>query len=154
MNLVLTKRGQYAVKAARALAMAYDGEYHKTREVVAETGLPARFAPQVLADLREAGITEARAGPSGGHRLSRSPHDISLLEVINAAEHTLIESRCMISGEPCPPAENCFVHPVWAAAQAALLESLEAATLADLVGEERLPDESEPRRGAPIAASR
>jgi Rrf2 family iron-sulfur cluster assembly transcriptional regulator len=153
VNLVLTKRGQYAVKAARALALAYDGEYHKTREVVSATGLPARFAPQILADLREAGITEARAGPSGGHRLSRPPHDISLLEVINAAEHTLIESRCMIKGKRCPPAEKCVVHPVWAAAQTALLESLEAATLSDLVSEEGLPDEDGPLGAASIAAS-
>lgn len=154
MNLVLTKRGQYAIQAARALALAYDGGYHKTREVVSKTDLPARFAPQVLADLREAGITEARAGPAGGHRLARPPCDISLLEVVNAAEHTLIESRCMITGKTCPPAENCFVHPIWAAAQTALLESLEAATLADLVREDGMTDQSDQLGTARIAASR
>lgn len=133
MNLVLTKRAQYAVRAAIALARAHGSGWRKTREVSSETGLPARFAPQVLTDLREAGITEARAGRRGGHRLSRSPHHISLLDVINASEHTLIESRCMLSGEPCPPADPCVAHATWSAATMSLLQALRATTLADLV---------------------
>lgn len=152
MNLVLTKRGQYAVKAARALAIVDDGSYHKTKEIVSMTGLPARFAPQILGNLRAAGLTEARAGPAGGHRLARAPAEITLLEVINAAENALIESRCMVTGEPCPPAEQCSLHPVWAAAQTALLASLEAATLANLVSNELAISSRRPANSAAAGA--
>lgn len=141
MNLVLTNLGQYAVKAALALARSHNGTYRKSREIVTETGLPARYAPQVLSVLREAGITETRAGRLGGHRLARPPAEISLLDLINAAEHTLVESRCMLSGELCTPGSHCFAHETWAAAQKALLKVVGETTLADLV------DMREGRRG-------
>jgi Rrf2 family protein len=102
VDLALTRRGDYAVRAALCLARA-GGEagYVKIREVAATMALPASYTPQVLRLLAEAGLAEARAGRDGGYRLTRPPDEIALLEVVEAAEGAFRLERCILRGGPC-----------------------------------------------------
>jgi Rrf2 family protein len=86
MDLALTRRGDYAVRAALCLARRADGGYVKIREVAAAMALPPSYTPQVLRLLAAAGLAEARAGRGGGYRLTRPPGEVALLEVVEAAE--------------------------------------------------------------------
>jgi Rrf2 family protein len=133
MDLALTRRGDYAVRAALCLARQ-DGEgYVKIREVAAAMALPASYTPQVLRLLAEAGLAEARAGRDGGYRLTRSPDEIALLEVVEAAEGAFRLERCILRGGPCHWEQACAVHAAWSAAVQATRDSLARTTLADLV---------------------
>jgi Rrf2 family protein len=146
MDLTLTKRGDYTVRAAIALARAYDPDgYHKIREVTADMMLPPRYTAQILALLARAGLAEARAGRGGGYRLSRRPEDISLLEVVEAAEGPLQPQRCTLRGGPCRWEDACPVHWAWSEAGDAFRRSLAAATLGSIA---KVDATLEPR-GAP-----
>lgn len=130
MDLTLTKRGDYAVRAAISLARAYDPNgYRKIREVTADMLLPPRYTAQILALLARAGLAEARAGRDGGYRLSRKPEEISLLAVVEAAEGPLQPQRCTLRGGPCRWEDACPVHWAWAAAAEGLRQSLDEHTL-------------------------
>jgi Rrf2 family protein len=133
MDLALTRRGDYAVRAALCLAKRSDGRYLKIREVVASMGLPPSYTPQVLKLLAEAGIAEARAGRDGGYRLTRAPAAVSLLEVVEAADGPFRLERCILRGGPCHWEQACAVHAAWSAAVLACRASLAGTTLADLV---------------------
>lgn len=62
MDLALTRRGDYAVRAALCRAKrGGEGRYVKIREVAETMALPASSTPQVLRLLAEAGLAEARA---------------------------------------------------------------------------------------------
>lgn len=81
MELTLTKRGDYLVRAAICLARAYGGsDYCKIREVAEAMELPRSYTPQILGVLVQAGWAEAKAGREGGYWLRRDPARISLLE--------------------------------------------------------------------------
>ena len=129
MDLSLTKRGQYVVRAAIALARAHDDGYLKTREIAATMNVPGQYAPQVLTLLRNAGLTESRAGALGGHRLSRPPGQISLLDVVRAAEGEIDGAACMLSGGLCGHGDECVLHQPWQNAQRALLAALASTSL-------------------------
>ena len=134
MDLTLTRRGDYAVRAALSLGRAYSQEgYRKIREVAEEMELPARYTPQILRLLGKAGLAEARAGRDGGYRLKRDPADVSLLEIVEAAEGPLRPARCTLSGGPCHWEDMCAVHPAWEDATNALRESLAKVTLAQVL---------------------
>jgi Rrf2 family protein len=134
MDLRLTRRGDYAVRAALCLAGLWgDGRYLKIREVAAAMDLPLSYTPQVLRLLAGAGLAEARAGRDGGYRLVREPDGISLLEVVEAAEGAFILDRCILRGGPCHWEQACAVHGAWGAAVTAWRASLGRTTLADLV---------------------
>jgi Rrf2 family protein len=134
MNLALTKRGDYAMRAALSLSRAYgdEGGYRKIREVAEEMQLPIRYTPQILRLLSKAGLAEARAGRDGGYRLSRPPRSISLLEVVEAAEGPLRSNECTLRGGPCHWEDMCAVHPAWEAAAEALRSTLDGVSLADV----------------------
>jgi len=133
MNLTLTKRGDYAVRAAISLAREQkSGTYKKIREVAGEMALPVRYTPQILSCPARAGLAQARAGRNGGYRMLRDPATVSLLEVIEAAEGPLRSERCTLSGGPCHWESMCALHPAWEDAGEALRRSLATVTLASL----------------------
>ena len=134
MDLALTRRGDYAVRAAFCLAKwAGDGRYVKIREVAQAMALPASYTPQVLRLLADAGLAEARAGRDGGYRLTRPPAEVPLLDVVEAAEGSFRLERCILRGGPCHWEHACAVHAAWSAAVQACRDSLRQTTLADLV---------------------
>jgi Rrf2 family iron-sulfur cluster assembly transcriptional regulator len=134
MDLALTRRGDYAVRAALCLAKwGGDGRYVKIREVAQAMALPASYTPQVLRLLADAGLAEARAGRDGGYRLTRPADKIPLLDVVEAAEGTFALNRCILRGGPCHWDQACAVHAAWSAAVQACRDSLRRTTLADLV---------------------
>jgi Rrf2 family protein len=134
LDLTLTKRGDYTLRAAISLAKAYPmGGYRKIREIAQEMDLPLRYTPQILHLLLKAGLAEARAGQQGGYRLVCSPDKISLLEVIEAAEGPPRPDRCTLRGGPCHWESMCAVHPIWDDARAALTQVLGKRSLASVV---------------------
>ena len=149
----MTRRGDYAVRAALCLARAAGGgRYVKIREVATAMDLPASYTPQVLRLLADAGLAEARAGRDGGYRLTRPPGEVVLLEVVEAAEGAFTLERCILRGGPCHWEQACAVHAAWAAAVQACRDSLRRTTLAELVEvDERLRagDEIARRRSPP-----
>lgn len=131
--MTLSKRGDYVVRSALALARAWPaGEARKIREVVAEMGVPQTFASQILADLVKAGLAISKAGKGGGYRLSRPPEEIPLLDVVEAGEGPLRSERCALGDGPCRWDAVCPLHQTWGAATNALRQVLGATTLADL----------------------
>jgi len=131
MRLELTRRGDYAVRAAVALAARNTDGLLSTRRIAAEMRIPPRFLPQVMADLVRADLVVAQTGRSGGYRLSKPASDISLLDVIRATEHDRAVRTCILRGGLCDPDGRCDVHDAFSDARDALLNSLGRATLAE-----------------------
>lgn len=135
----MTRRGDYVVRAAIALASAWDGSgaYRKIREVAEEMRLPPSYTPHLLGILAKAGLAEAKAGRVGGYRLSRPPGTISVLEVIEAAEGSLVSRRCAIRGGPCRWDDVCALHSTVVKAAEAIRETLARTTLAEVAAADR-----------------
>jgi Rrf2 family protein len=134
VDLTLTRRGDYVLRAATSLAGAWDGAgtYRKTRDIAEDMALPLSYTPQILGLLARARLAESKAGPTGGHRLARPPEDISVLEVIEAAEGPLTVERCPMRGGPCRWDEACAFHPTWSTATEAMRASLARSSLAEV----------------------
>ena len=138
MDLQLSRRGDYAVRAAIALTRPRDAEYMKIREVAEQMQIPKQYTAQILGILGSARIAEAKAGRDGGYRLIRPAESISLLEIVEAAEGPLRSNRCTVRGGPCLWEGPCPVHFAWVEAREALRDSLARATLAAIAREDDL----------------
>lgn len=133
MNMTLSNRGDYVVRSAICLAKAYDsGASVKLREVVVDTDVPRTYASQILGDLVRAGLAVSKAGRDGGYRLVRSPSEITVLEVVEAAEGPLRSERCALGDGPCRWEAVCPMHETWIGATAALRDTLAATALSQL----------------------
>lgn len=143
MRLELTKRGDYAIRAALALARAESGERLSVRRISEDMSIPVRFLPQVMADLVRAGLATAAPGRNGGYVLARPPAELTLLDVIEAVEGDSRRQTCVLRGGPCGASGFCDVHDVFFAAQDRMLKTLASTTL------ERLPRRLGARIGGP-----
>ena len=83
----ISARVEYACVAMLDLAMAYDsGQPLQLRKIAAAHGIPSGFLVQILLQLKTAGLVTSTRGASGGYRLSRAPHDISLWDIMSVIE--------------------------------------------------------------------
>ena len=131
MQASLGRKGDYSVRAVLDLAR-HHGDRRKAREIAGEMDIPLRYLTQILASLVQNGLLDAVAGPSGGYTLARPPEEITLLEVVEAAEGPIMLESCVLRGGPCSWEDSCPVHIPWAEAQNALAARLAATTFADL----------------------
>jgi len=130
VDVTLSKRGSYAAAAAICLARAYEsGRPKKLREISAEMDIPRTFVSQILGDLVHAGIAVSSFGRDGGHRLARPPGQVSVAEVIEAAEGPLASERCALGDGPCRWHDVCPMHETMTRATASLREVLASTTL-------------------------
>jgi Rrf2 family protein len=130
--IALGKHGDYAVRAMLDIAQHWTGKPRKAREIAASMDIPPGFLRQVLAALVSQDLLSSTAGPNGGYRLTRSPEEITLLDIIEPLEKYRSPSKCILRGGPCDWSDACPVHNVWSVAQLAFAESLDTVSLAQL----------------------
>jgi Rrf2 family protein len=138
MQLELTRRADYAIRAVLALARATNAtraEPRSVRRIAAEQHVPVAFLPQVMRDLVRAGLVEGTIGRNGGYRLAKPSVEISLLDVVEAVEGDRHPRVCILRGGPCAVDGVCDVHVVFAAAQDDVLHRLRATSVASAVAE-------------------
>jgi len=132
IDLTLSKRADYAVRAAIVLGRAWP-ERRTIRAVALATGVSEVFTPHVLRSLVRAGIVDARAGRSGGYALAVGPEDLRILDIVEAAEGPLATKRCTLRGGPCYWENVCPMHSTWSEAIVALRGVLRNAKLSEVI---------------------
>ena len=137
MQLQLSRRADYAVRATLALAEA--GHRLPSGELARRMEIPSGFLPQILPALVRSGILGRRLGRHGGYVLARPAGDISLLDVIDAADGAPQSRTCVLRGGACRGEEPCAVHPAVADAQRAVRLVFGDASFASLL-ERRRPE--------------
>lgn len=134
MRLELGRRADYAIRAMVDLARhAARNRRRIARRIAEEMDIPPGYVPQILAELVRAELVTSTAGRDGGYHLARDPATIDLLEVVRAVEGEVRSDVCVLRGGPCRWDDICAVHVPWMRAQDAMLGSLAATTLAEIV---------------------
>ncbi len=133
MQASLGRRGDYSIRATMDLALHVGKGRRKTREIAAEMDIPERYLRQILAMLVREGFLTAVAGPTGGYELARPPSEVTLLDIVEAAEGPVRRDACALRGGACDWDDVCPLHDSWARAQNALATELARTTFGDLV---------------------
>ena len=93
----ISAKADYAVRAAVELAAAAledpAGRPVKGDDISRVQGIPVKFLENILLDLRQAGIVNSRRGPEGGYWLAQPADEVSVADVIRAAEGLLASVR-------------------------------------------------------------
>lgn len=80
---MISKTSEYALRAVTCLA-ADEGKSISADLLSKQTKVPRRYLTRVMQDLAAASVVSSRGGPGGGYVLSRSPAELTILDVINA----------------------------------------------------------------------
>src|ERR1044072_6691129 len=102
---MLSSKTQYACLAMLQLAQEHAAAQPVQAPRIAERqGIPATFLVQILHDLKRAGLVASTRGGAGGYRLSRSPSEITLGDVVDVFETVEEPAECAAAGSPLAPA--------------------------------------------------
>jgi Rrf2 family protein len=132
----VSTRGDYASRALLSLALRADAEGPTSvRDIADRTGLPQPYLEQILLALKGAGLVRSKRGVGGGYVLARSPDDITLGEIVSAAEGPIMVGDF---GQPhengaCDHEGQCVLLTVWAEVGEHMRHHLDSFTLADMV---------------------
>jgi len=132
----VSAKADYAVRAAIELAAAPAGTPVKGEQIAEAQGIPIRFLENILGELRQQGLVQARRGSDGGYWLGREPREITVADVIRAVEGPLATVRGEAPDDIAYGGSAVPLQRVWVALQANVRDVLERVTLADLISGE------------------
>ena len=132
----ITTWAEYGVICALHLARRADEGPVTGRDLSAQEGLPGDYVEQILLRLRRAGIVASTRGARGGYELARPAGEITVREILAAAELQTFDLHCEthpVDEQRCAASHECSIRPVWVMLQRRIDETLEAVRLSDLL---------------------
>jgi Rrf2 family protein len=149
----ITTQAEYGLICALHLARRLDDGPVTGREIAAGERLPPDYVEQIMLKLRRANIVRSTRGAHGGYQLARGAEEISVRDVIAAAEHSTFEVHCTshpVEEERCASSHDCSIRPVWMLLQRRIDDVLESVRLSDLLLQESQVRERIGLASAPI----
>jgi Rrf2 family protein len=99
--------------------------------------ISVKYLEQIIIPLKKAHYVESVRGPKGGHALARPPEEISVGEIVALLEDGINLVECTAHAHVCHRSPTCPTRLIWKEAAKAMLDRLNAMTLADLMQLER-----------------
>lgn len=133
---MLSKKAQYAIRAAAYLASRYNSGPVGIAEISEQKKIPLKFLENILLELKKADLLESKKGKGGGYQLKLPPEDIHLARIIRTVDGPISLLPCvsLYFHENCSDCDeaNCRINKVFAEARDATLGVLEHRTLKDI----------------------
>ncbi len=130
--LQLTMAGEYTVRTMLHLAAQPMGAIVQISEISRQWNIPENFLRKIVQALVKSSLILSRRGIGGGIELAKPAENITLLEVVEAAEGKLALNKCLVQPGRCHRDSWCAVHLVWYEAQEKMKEILSSKSIADL----------------------
>lgn len=134
---MLSKKAQYALKAAGYLAARYNGGPVPILEIAERKKIPLKFLENILLELRKAGILESKKGKGGGYYLQEEPDKVSLAKIIRIVDGPISMLPCvsLYFYKKCEDCEEevCTINSVFIETRDATIGVLENKTLNDII---------------------
>ena len=129
---------EYALRAVIWLAQHDDDGPIGNVRIAAETAVPASYLSKVLQSLVRSDILVSRRGVGGGFQLSRSPDELTALEVVNAVDPIRRISTCPLKLKT-HGRHLCPMHARLDGAMALVEEALGNSTIREIMSEPGRP---------------
>jgi Rrf2 family protein len=132
----LTRAGEYAVRCILYLSTKEKDSLVGRREISQAMDIPEQFLGKIAQQLARSGFVEIVQGARGGYRLLKSPSEITLLAVVEAAIGGIFLNDCVMNQKSCGRSPFCAVHRIWEKARDQLRATLREASFDVLAAEE------------------
>jgi Rrf2 family iron-sulfur cluster assembly transcriptional regulator len=134
-----------STKSRYGLRALFDMAYHagtlpaQIKDISRRQSISPRYLEQIFQDLKRGGLLKSRRGPQGGYFLARKPQEITIQQIITAAEGEMALVDCVKSGKGCRKScefdNECVTQIIWLEASKRLNDYLGSVTLKDLCEE-------------------
>ena len=136
--MIVSTKGRYALRVMIDLAEHQAERYVPLKEVAARQDISEKYLENILKVLVQNGFLEGLRGKGGGYRLTRSPDQHTVAEILLLTEGSLAPVSCLTPGAPaCERMANCRTYTMWKGLNDLIADYFGKITLADLAAPEQ-----------------
>ena len=136
--MIVSTKGRYALRVMIDLAEHQAERYVPLKEVAARQDISEKYLENILKVLVQNGFLEGLRGKGGGYRLTRSPDQYTVAEILLLTEGSLAPVSCLTPGAPaCERMANCRTYTRWKGLNDLIADYFGKITLADLAAPEQ-----------------
>ena len=136
--MIVSTKGRYALRVMIDLAEHQAERYVPLKEVAARQDISEKYLENILKVLVQNGFLEGLRGKGGGYRLTRSPDQYTVAEILLLTEGSLAPVSCLTPGAPaCERMANCRTYTMWKGLNDLIADYFGKSTLADLAAPEQ-----------------
>src|SRR4029077_241856 len=128
----LSKKADYGLIAVKHLAMHRNKHACSANEIADEYGISTTLMAKVLQKLARQNLVAAKHGSTGGYQLSKTPDQISALEVITAIDGPVLITVFVRSHGNCDATIKCSVREPLRRVNESILNVLNTVTIAQM----------------------
>jgi Rrf2 family transcriptional regulator, cysteine metabolism repressor len=127
----ITKKADYGLVFLHALSKEAVTSFIPLKKLTESVNLPYKFLSQIASELKAKGLIESKEGLGGGYRLTKTPQETSIGEVIRILEGETAPVSCL-RGKLCQRQATCPHKQIMVKLAAAVDATMNQYTLADL----------------------
>ena len=136
--MIVSTKGRYALRVMIDLAEHQAERYVPLKEVAARQDISEKYLENILKVLVQNGFLDGLRGKGGGYRLTRSPDQYTVAEILLLTEGSLAPVSCLTPGAPaCERMANCRTYTMWKGLNDLIADYFGKITLADLAAPEQ-----------------
>lgn len=133
----VSTRGRYAIRVMLDLAEHDQSEYIPLIDIAKRQEISEKYLEAIVSLLVKAGLLTALRGKRGGYRLTRTPDQYTLKDILQTTEGAFAPVACLEEEvNTCMRASECKTLKVWTDFQKLVNDYFESITLQSLMGEE------------------
>ena len=137
----LSTKGRYAMVALADLALQPEEALVTLGEISKRQDISLPYLEQLFVKLRREGLVESVRGPGGGYKLSRSPSEIRVSEILGAVDETVsaMHKGAGASGAASGSRAQSLTNRLWEGLSAHVYVFLHQARLSDVIANQLAP---------------
>ena len=112
--MIVSTKGRYALRVMIDLSEHQSEKYVPLKEIAARQEISEKYLENILKVLVQNGFLEGLRGKGGGYRLTRSPDQYTVGEILMLTEGSLAPVSCLTPNTtPCSRMANCRTYETW-----------------------------------------
>lgn len=132
--MMISTRGRYALRVLIDLAEHNNGRYIPMKDVAARQEISLKYLERILPVLTKEKLIEGLHGKGGGYKLTRSPEEYRVGDILRLTEGDLAPVSCLSTdSDPCNRAFECRTLKMWKDFYDITNRYFDGITVADLI---------------------
>ena len=132
--MMISTRGRYALRVLLDLAEQKNEGYIPMKSVAERQELSLKYIERIMPVLSKNKLVEGIHGKGGGYKLSRTPKEYTVGEILRLTEGNLAPVSCLeCDAKVCKRADKCRTLPMWSKFHKISNDYFDSITLEDLL---------------------
>lgn len=111
---MISTKGRYALRVLIDLAEQDTTTYVPLKEIAKRQGISEKYLQQIVKILVGKGLLTGISGKGGGYRLTASPEEYNVGEILELMEGSLTPVACLAPDtKTCSRSSHCKTLPMW-----------------------------------------